>query len=361
MALRRPRRRLGRLPRRDARELRAPRGEPAATRGCSSAAPRHGVAERPRARRSPSASARSGVVAHRTRAGGAAPDALGARTHAAARPPRSSTRSRGCCASGTCTTASPWGRLRGDRPRHPPGRRARGRARRARGAGALERSRPAARQRSRRCATCCGSSSWRRATSGRSRTSRTRCSAPFGRLDPIELRRLRSALRHADLRQAQEPGADAARAPGASCCVSAMRQPLEFDLIDTPRGASRRRRSPRTLAVLRDELRRAAPRRTSCCGRRGIAADSERAWSELGARPRAARRAGEPRPRRAGRAVPGGQALRRAIAGRRPARVRARHPRQRRRRGPPRRPDARRRGAHPHARRVRSASSSTPS
>lgn len=77
-----------------------------------------------------------------------------------------------------------------------------------------------------------------------------------GRLDAVELRRLRSALRHVALREAVEPGAEPARS-GRDLLVSAMRQPLEFDLIDT-REARRAAVFARTLAVLRDELNRGA-------------------------------------------------------------------------------------------------------
>jgi superfamily I DNA/RNA helicase/RecB family exonuclease len=77
-----------------------------------------------------------------------------------------------------------------------------------------------------------------------------------GRLDPVELRRLRSALRHVALRAAEHPGAEPARS-GRELLVSAMRQPLEFDLIDT-REARRAAVLARTLAVLREDLARGA-------------------------------------------------------------------------------------------------------
>lgn len=67
----------------------------------------------------------------------------------------------------------------------------------------------------------------------------------YGGLDPIELRRLRTAMRHA------EPTADGARA-GTELLTSAMIRPLEFDLIDTREGR-RAGRVARTLGMLRDE------------------------------------------------------------------------------------------------------------
>ena len=104
----------------------------------------------------------------------------------------------------------------------------------------------------------------------------------YGRLDPIELRRLRSELRHLALREAFEaarPARDAAAAAaeqlplfgaeitepveceivptGRELLLSAMRRPLEFDLVDT-REARRGAALARTLAALRDELERGA-------------------------------------------------------------------------------------------------------
>ena len=99
-----------------------------------------------------------------------------------------------------------------------------------------------------------------------------------GRLDPVELRRLRSALRHVELRQAQDPGAEPARS-GRELLVSAMRQPLEFDLIDT-REARRAAVLARTLAVLRDELDSGATAHEllwTAWDRSGL----QRPWSEL--------------------------------------------------------------------------------
>ncbi|MGZ0710484.1 ATP-dependent helicase (plasmid) [Coraliomargarita sp. W4R53] len=72
----------------------------------------------------------------------------------------------------------------------------------------------------------------------------------YGRLDPIDLRRLRSALRHGELAS----GADRA---GRELLLSAMRHPLEFDLIDM-REARRAATLARTLEVLRRDLDRGA-------------------------------------------------------------------------------------------------------
>ncbi|GAA5207941.1 ATP-dependent helicase [Microbacterium kyungheense] len=115
----------------------------------------------------------------------------------------------------------------------------------------------------------------------------------YGRLDVIELRRLRSALRHAELRRAvgdaQEDGDSGvdgaeARMPGVErsgrdLVLSAMAQPLEFDLIDT-REARRAGALARTLAVLRDDLARGATAHEllwTAWERSGL----ERPWSEL--------------------------------------------------------------------------------
>ena len=102
-----------------------------------------------------------------------------------------------------------------------------------------------------------------------------------GRLDPIELRRLRSALRHAALQSsAVDSGSGAAGAPsGNALLVSAMHRPLEFDLIDT-REARRAALLARTLGVLRDDLERGATVHEllwTAWDRSGL----ERAWSEL--------------------------------------------------------------------------------
>ncbi|MDY0909313.1 ATP-dependent helicase [Microbacterium sp. CFBP9034] len=94
----------------------------------------------------------------------------------------------------------------------------------------------------------------------------------YGRLDPIELRRLRSALRHAEL----AAGGDRA---GRDLLVSAMARPLEFDLVDT-REARRAAALARTLGVLRDELSRGATAHEllwAAWDRSGL----QRGWAEL--------------------------------------------------------------------------------
>lgn len=99
-----------------------------------------------------------------------------------------------------------------------------------------------------------------------------------GRLDAIELRRLRSALRHVALREAEEPGAEPARS-GRELLLSAMHEPLEFDLIDT-REARRAAVLARTLAALREDLSRGATAHEllwTAWNRAGL----ERPWSEL--------------------------------------------------------------------------------
>jgi superfamily I DNA/RNA helicase/RecB family exonuclease len=70
----------------------------------------------------------------------------------------------------------------------------------------------------------------------------------YGRLDPIELRRLRSSMRHAELAGGGERG-------GRDLVVSAMRHPLEFDLVDS-REARRASTLAGTLAKLREGLER---------------------------------------------------------------------------------------------------------
>ncbi|SDH07996.1 ATP-dependent helicase [Microbacterium pygmaeum] len=82
----------------------------------------------------------------------------------------------------------------------------------------------------------------------------------YGRLDPVELRRLRSALRHAALSEAaaaEETMSGAIVPSGWELLLSAMRRPLEFDLLDT-REARRGAALARTLATLRAELERGA-------------------------------------------------------------------------------------------------------
>lgn len=94
----------------------------------------------------------------------------------------------------------------------------------------------------------------------------------YGRLDPIELRRLRSTLRHAEL----AAGGDR---PAKELLLSAMRQPLEFDLLDT-REARRAAQLARTLAHLVDELGRGATAHEllwAAWDRSGL----ERSWSEI--------------------------------------------------------------------------------
>ena len=71
-----------------------------------------------------------------------------------------------------------------------------------------------------------------------------------GRLDPIELRRLRSSLRHAELAAGGERS-------GRDLLLAAMRTPVEFDLIDA-REARRAAALARTVAHLRAELARGA-------------------------------------------------------------------------------------------------------
>ena len=116
----------------------------------------------------------------------------------------------------------------------------------------------------------------------------------YGRLDVIELRRLRSALRHAELRRiiestAEDPdttaatesdkGEGVAERSGRDLVLSAMRQPLEFDLLDT-REARRAASLARTLEVLREDLDRGATAHEllwTAWDRSGL----ERTWGEL--------------------------------------------------------------------------------
>ncbi|WP_019179805.1 ATP-dependent DNA helicase [Microbacterium yannicii] len=129
----------------------------------------------------------------------------------------------------------------------------------------------------------------------------------YGRLDAIELRRLRSALRHIELRRSLDAAAqssDDGAAPdlldgvseadahgaaevaeelpersGRELLLSAMSQPLEFDLVDT-REARRAATLARTLSVLRAELDRGATAHEllwTAWNRSGL----ERVWSEL--------------------------------------------------------------------------------
>lgn len=98
------------------------------------------------------------------------------------------------------------------------------------------------------------------------------------RLDAIELRRVRSALRHVALR-AQDGVPEATS--GRDLLLSAMRNPIEFDLVDT-REARRAAVLARTLAVLRDEIARGASAHEllwTAWERSGL----ERAWSQTAA------------------------------------------------------------------------------
>ncbi|WP_228484785.1 ATP-dependent helicase [Microbacterium cremeum] len=100
----------------------------------------------------------------------------------------------------------------------------------------------------------------------------------FGRLDAIELRRLRSALRHAELRATNESRADHERS-GRELIVSAMREPLEFDLVDT-REARRAASLAHTVAALREGLDRGATVHEllwTAWDRSGL----QRTWTEL--------------------------------------------------------------------------------
>ena len=112
----------------------------------------------------------------------------------------------------------------------------------------------------------------------------------YGRLDVIELRRLRASLRHAELGRPLDAVVDAgldgavagvrgAGRSGRDLVLSAMRHPLEFDLLDT-REARRAAALARTLQVLRDDLDRGATAHEllwTAWERSGL----ERVWSEL--------------------------------------------------------------------------------
>ncbi|WP_349427127.1 ATP-dependent DNA helicase [Microbacterium sp. LWS13-1.2] len=107
----------------------------------------------------------------------------------------------------------------------------------------------------------------------------------YGRLDVIELRRLRSALRHAELQRVLDADAEEAESAqgaersGRDLVLSAMRQPLEFDLLDT-REARRAGSLARTLQALRDDLDRGVTAHEllwTAWDRSGLA----RAWAEL--------------------------------------------------------------------------------
>ncbi len=103
-----------------------------------------------------------------------------------------------------------------------------------------------------------------------------------GRLDPVEARRLRSTLRHLELREAHDQNGDeragATVRSGHELVVSAMRHPVEFDLVDT-REARRAAVLARTLAALREEQQRGATAHEllwTAWDRSGL----ERVWSE---------------------------------------------------------------------------------
>lgn len=113
----------------------------------------------------------------------------------------------------------------------------------------------------------------------------------YGRLDVIELRRLRSALRHTELRQVvgeRAASTDVDAAPvqselpersGRELLLSAMRRPIEFDVLDT-REARRAAALARTLEVLRDDLESGATAHEllwTAWDRSGLS----RVWSEL--------------------------------------------------------------------------------
>ncbi len=94
----------------------------------------------------------------------------------------------------------------------------------------------------------------------------------YGRLDAIELRRLVSTLRHADLALGRAT-------PGQDLLLSAFRTPLEFDLVDT-REARRASRVAQIVATLREEFDRGATAHDllwTAWDRAGL----ERGWAEL--------------------------------------------------------------------------------
>ncbi len=102
----------------------------------------------------------------------------------------------------------------------------------------------------------------------------------YGRLDPIELRRLLAAFRQGMLAQpVQDAEGPRIEPSGRELLLSAMRQPLEFDLVDT-REARRAAELARTLAALRDGFARGATAHEllwTAWERSRL----ERAWSEL--------------------------------------------------------------------------------
>ncbi len=104
----------------------------------------------------------------------------------------------------------------------------------------------------------------------------------YGRLDPIELRRLRAALRHDALRTAIERDETTDAAPelsGRELVLSGLRSPIELELIDT-REARAAARVAQTLAALRADLERGATAHEllwTAWERSGL----EKPWSEL--------------------------------------------------------------------------------
>ncbi|MDE0545689.1 ATP-dependent helicase [Microbacterium sp. C7(2022)] len=96
-------------------------------------------------------------------------------------------------------------------------------------------------------------------------------SGTFGRLDAVDVRRLRSALRHREL-------AEGGQRSGRELLLSAMRTPLELDLVDM-REARRAAVLARTLEELRTGLRQGATAHEllwTAWSRSGL----ERAWSD---------------------------------------------------------------------------------
>lgn len=80
--------------------------------------------------------------------------------------------------------------------------------------------------------------------------------SPFGGLDAVSLRRLRARLRHAALREAQEPGAPPARAARELLC-DAMAHPLGLSDMTSPEGRAAERVAT-TLARVHAEAERGA-------------------------------------------------------------------------------------------------------
>ena len=290
-------------------------------------APRHGLADRARP---------AGDAAHRCRRRGrasrrrhrGASRRIGARAHAPlAR--RGVRRDRAPAARAPRARRRRVARVRRDRARHASGHGPRGGARRSRGADALERAGPPARDPARRCATCCASSTWPPATTGPSTTWPRRCVGTVRAPRPD--RAAPAALGAAPHRARRAAGS----APVANCSSrrcggrSSSTSSTPARHVAPPRSPGRWRHSRDELGTRRDRARAALDR---------VGPQRPRA-ALVRARPRSrsARRSGGSRSRRRRRPLPGGEALRRALARRRSARVRARHPRQRRRRRPSRR------------------------